>query len=164
MQGDVGLIPAWEAKNPHALWSKNQNKTWKHNIVTKSIQTWKMVHILKKNNKGGRVSFEPRLTHPKLFFSSESCVLALVSKNTAAVISCLRILSCPLCSPLAVSFPVLGRGCCTVSFYSLSQESWLLAIITPTWWWRDLPPRFIPKLVRKCLVRKRESGEVLRFA
>ena len=55
MQGDVGLIPAWEAKIPYALWSKNQNKTWKHNIIIKSIQIWKMVRIQKKKN-GGRVS------------------------------------------------------------------------------------------------------------
>ena len=24
-EGDTGLIPGWGTKNPHALWSKNQN-------------------------------------------------------------------------------------------------------------------------------------------
>ena len=33
---------------PPKTQTNKQTKTWKHNIVTKSIQTWKMVHIKKK--------------------------------------------------------------------------------------------------------------------
>ena len=58
--GCVGSIPGWGGKNPHALRSKNQNRS---NIVANSIKTLKMVHIQKKKknlekkkekkNKGG---------------------------------------------------------------------------------------------------------------
>ena len=40
--GDMGLIPGWGAKIPHASWPKNQSR---NNIVTNLIKTFKMVHI-----------------------------------------------------------------------------------------------------------------------
>ena len=48
--GDVGSIPVWEAKSPHASWPKNQTQN-RNNIVTNWIKTLKMVHIKKKKKK-----------------------------------------------------------------------------------------------------------------
>ena len=42
--GRAGSIPGWGAKIPHAPWPKNH-------IVTKSIKTFKMVHVKKKKKK-----------------------------------------------------------------------------------------------------------------
>ena len=51
MKGDIGWIPSWGTKIPHASWPK-KNKTQNRNIiVTNSIKTLKMAHIKKKNLK-----------------------------------------------------------------------------------------------------------------
>ena len=44
---DVGLIPGWGARIPHASWPKNQNIKNKNNITTNSIRALKMAHLKK---------------------------------------------------------------------------------------------------------------------
>ena len=46
--GGVGLIPAQGSKTPTCLGPKKQNINNRSYVVTKSIKTFKMVHVKKK--------------------------------------------------------------------------------------------------------------------
>ena len=48
--GGVGSIPGLGAKIPHVLWPQNKKQS-RNNIVTNSIETFKLVHIKKKKKK-----------------------------------------------------------------------------------------------------------------
>ena len=143
--------------------TNKQTKSWKHNIVTKSIQTWKIVHI-KKTKKVVESALNPDcliqsssfpLNHVSwLWFPKTQQLLSLAPSSYLAFF--VLLWPCLFLSWKGAAAQWVSTLC------AKSSGSWSSS---PQYGDRGICPQgLIPKLVRKCLARKQESGEVLQFA